>query len=216
MRHRVSFQPMPSRVVPIYCGESFMAQKSFAFLLTLWMLAMVTSSSPAQPQALGPVYPVVEPDLLALLKTHAKEEMRESHSRINRNKAFLASWSKHPQGQILPQALEVKRHRFGSKREVREVLGEDFKRDWLLIDAESSDHVTLAKAFMKAKPMGRVILVTGSVEKTQKSLNTRVWFDQGGTLVKRLKIQALPAYVQMNRDGITVTQVPVTQLLKGS
>ena len=69
---------------------------------------------------------------------------------------------------------------------------------------------------MKAKPTGRVILVTGSVEKTQKALKTRVWFDQGGTLVKRLRIEALPAYVQMNQGGITITQAPVNQLLKGS
>ena len=193
-----------------------MAKKPPLFLLTLLMLAPGMAQVLAGPQTLGPVYPVIEPDLLALLKTHAKEEMAESNSRINRNKTFLQSWSKHPQGQTLPQALEVKRHRFESKKEVREVLREDFKRDWLFIDAESSDHVTLAKAFIKAKPMGRVILVTGSVEKTQKSLNTRVWFDQGGTLVKRLKIEALPAFVQMNQDGITVTQAPVHQLLKGS
>lgn len=193
-----------------------MAQKSLLSLLTLLMLALGMPSVSAHPQTLGPVYPVIEPDFLALLKTHAKEEMQESHSRINRNKAFLENWSKEPQGQALPQALEVKRHRFESKSELRDVLGEDFKRDWLFIDAGSSEHINLARAFMKAKPTGRVILVTGSVEKTQKALKTRVWFDQGGTLVKRLKIEALPAYIQMNQEGITVTQAPVSQLLKGS
>lgn len=193
-----------------------MTQKSSFFLLTLLIFVLGMRPVLGVPSALGPVYPVIEPDLLALLKTHAKEEMRESHSRINRNKAFLENWSKEPQGQALPQALEVKRHRFESKREVREALGEDFKRDWLFIDADSLEHITLARAFMKAKPIGRVILVTGSVEKTQKALSSRVWFDQGRTLVKRLKIEALPAYVQMNQDGITVTQAPVSQLLKGS
>ena len=193
-----------------------MAKKFSLFLLTLLILTLGLTQVFAEPYTLGPVYPVIEPDLLALLKTHAKEEMQESTSRINRNKAFLESWSKQPQGQALPQALEVKRHRFESKKEVREVQGEDFKRDWLFIDANSAEHVTLARAFMKAKPTGRVSLVTGSVEKTQKALKTRVWFDQGGTLVKRLKIESIPAYVQMNRDGITVTQAPVSQLLKGS
>lgn len=193
-----------------------MAKKSPLFLLTLLMLTQGLTQVFGGTQTLGPVYPVIEPDLLALLKTHAKEELQENSSRINRNRTFLESWSKHPQGKTLPQATEVKRHRFDSKREVQEVLGEDFKRDWLFIDAESSDHVTLAKAFMKAKPMGRVILVTGSVEKTQKAINSRVWFDQGATLVKRLKIEALPAHVQMNQEGITVTQAPGHRLLKGS
>lgn len=193
-----------------------MAKQFPLFLLTLLMLTQGLTQVFAEPYTLGPVYPVIEPDLLALLKTHAKEEMQESSSRINRNRTFLESWSKHPQGQTLPQATGVKRHHFESKKEFREVLGEDFKRDWLFIDAGSSEHITLARAFMKAKPMGRVILVTGSVEKTQKSLNTRVWFDQGATLVKRLKIKALPAHVQINQEGITVTQAPVHQLLKGS
>lgn len=193
-----------------------MAKKFSLFLLTLLMLTQGLTQVFGKTQTLGPVYPVIEPDLLALLKTHAREELQESSSRINRNRTFLESWSKHPQGQTLPQATEVKRHRFESKKEVQEVLGEDFKRDWLFIDAESSDHVTLAKTFINAKSMGRVILVTGSIEKTQKTLNTQVWFDQGGTLIKRLKIEALPAYVQMNQEGITVTQAPVHQLLKGS
>lgn len=193
-----------------------MVKKSLPFLLTLLMLTLGMKPVFADTQALGPVYPVIEPDLLALLKTHAKEEMAESSSRINRNKDFLNSWSKHPQGQTLPQATVLRRYRFESNTEVQKVLGEDFKREWLFIDARHSDHVTLARAFMKAKPAGRVILVTGSVEKTQKSLNTRVWFDQGGTLVKRLQIHALPAYVQMNSLGITVTEAPVNQLLRGS
>ena len=193
-----------------------MAKKFSLFLLTLLMLTQGLTQVFGKTQTLGPVYPVIEPDLLALLKTHAREELQESSSRINRNRTFLESWSKHPQGQTLPQSTEVKRHRFESKKEVQEVLGEDFKRDWLFIDAESSDHVTLAKTFINAKSMGRVILVTGSIEKTQKTLNTQVWFDQGGTLIKRLKIEALPAYVQMNQEGITVTQAPVHQLLKGS
>ena len=193
-----------------------MTKKFTPFLVALTMLSLAMALALAEPLPLGPVYPVIEPDLLALLKTHAKEEIAQSTSRINQNKGFLESWSKHPQGQSLPLALEIKRFRFESKGDVYEVLGKDFKRDWLFIDAHHSEHVTLAQAFIKAKPMGRVILVTGSVEATQKTLNTRVWFDQGGTLVKRLKIEALPAYVQMDRNGITVTEAPVNQLLKDS
>lgn len=193
-----------------------MTKKFSAFLVALTMLSLAMALALAEPLPLGPVYPVIEPDLLALLKAHAKEEIAQSTSRINQNKDFLESWSKHPQGQSLPLALEIKRFRFESKGDVYEVLGKDFKRDWLFIDAHHSEHVSLAQAFIKTKPMGRVILVTGSVEATQKTLNTRVWFDQGGTLVKRLKIEALPAYVQMDRNGITVTEAPVNQLLKDS
>ena len=134
-----------------------MTKKFTSFLVALTMLSLAMALALAEPLPLGPVYPVIEPDLLALLKTHAKEEIAQSTSRINRNKGFLESWSKHPQGQSLPLALEIKRFRFESKGDVYEVLGKDFKRDWLFIDAHHSEHVTLAQAFMKAKPMGRVL-----------------------------------------------------------
>lgn len=177
-------------------------------------LFLATKVMALETEALGPVYPVIEPDLLALLKTHAKEEMAESSSRINRNKEILKSWSKEPQGKLLPEASEVSRHRFESNAEVREMLAEDFRRDWLFINAKHPSHIVLAKAFMKNRPAGRVILVSGSVEKTQKAIQYRVWFDQGATLVKRLKIKALPTVIEMTSDGITVTQAPVNQLLK--
>lgn len=164
--------------------------------------------------SLGPFYPVIEPDLLRLLKTHAKEEMSENTSRINLHKELLKSWSKNPQGQLLPEASKVTRHRFESKTEVQNVLKEDFRRDWLFIDAKHHNHIVLAKAFMKEKPLGRVILVSGSINKTQKALNSRVWFDQGGTLIKRLKIEFLPAVVEITSTGITVTQAPSEKLLR--
>ena len=60
----------------------------------------------------------------------------------------------------------------------------------------------------------RVILVAGSVEKTQNSLKQRVWFDQAGSLTKRLRIEALPAFVVMDATGVTVTEAPVNDFLK--
>lgn len=54
----------------------------------------------------------------------------------------------------------------------------------------------------------------GLYRNAQKVLKTRLWFDQGGTLVKRLKIHALPAHVEMNATGITVTERPAKDFLK--
>ena len=52
--------------------------------------------------ALGPVYPVIEPDLLALIKQHAAEESANSASRFNQQKDRLKQWVKEPFGQTLP------------------------------------------------------------------------------------------------------------------
>lgn len=166
-------------------------------------------------QALGPVYPVIEPDLLTLLKEHAREESQRANSRINQNRNRLENWTKAPLGTSLPAALETKRHRFDSNPEVKAYIGSDYQREWLFIDANNAEQVNLAQVFTnKNSAIRRVILVSGSVEKTQKVLEKRVWFDQAGALIRRLKIEALPAFVQMNASGISVTQAPVSQLLK--
>lgn len=166
-------------------------------------------------QALGPVYPVIEPDLLTLLKEHAREESQRANSRINQNRNRLENWAKAPLGTSLPAALETKRHRFDSNPEVKAYIGSDYQREWLFIDANNAEQVNLAQVFTnKNSAIRRVILVSGSVEKTQKVLEKRVWFDQAGALIRRLKIEALPAFVQMNASGISVTQAPVSKLLK--
>ena len=166
-------------------------------------------------EALGPVYPVIEPDLLTLLKEHAREESQRANSRINQNRNRLENWAKAPQGISLPAALDTKRHRFDSNPEVKAFIGPDYQREWLFIDANHQDQMELAGIFTQGNSaIRRVILVSGSVEKTQKTLEKRVWFDQAGALVRRLKIEALPAFVQMDVAGITVTQAPASYLMK--
>ena len=162
------------------------------------------------------MYPVIEPDLLALMKQHAAEESANSASRLNQHKDRLKQWAKEPFGQTLPEATEVKRHRFKSSPEAKSFLGENYRREWLFIDANRPRHLDLAQAFYQDKKgVRRVVLVSGSVDKAQKKLQQRVWFDQAGTLIKRLRIEALPAFVVMDATGISVTQAPVNDFLKG-
>lgn len=165
--------------------------------------------------ALGPVYPVIEPDLLTLIKEHAREESQQANSRINQNRNRLENWAKAPQGTSLPAALETKRHRFDSNPEVKAYIGPGYRREWLFIDADHQDQIELAGIFTQGNSaIRRVILVSGSVEKTQKTLEKRVWFDQSGALIRRLKIEALPAFVQLDATGISVTQAPASRLMK--
>lgn len=185
---------------------------SFLLVLCLSLCTSLTLSA----EALGPVYPVIEPDLLALIKQHAAEESANSAFRLNQQKDRLKQWTKEPIGQTIPEATEIKRHRFESSPEAKSFLGENYRREWLFIDASRAQHLDLARAFYKEKNgIRRVILVSGSVEKTQNVLKERVWFDQAGSLTKRLRIEALPAFVVMDATGITVTQAPVNDFLKG-
>lgn len=183
----------------------------------LLALCLSLCASPSfSAEALGPVYPVIEPDLLALMKQHAAEESANSASRLNQQKDRLKQWAKEPIGQTLSEATEVKRQRFESSLEAKSFLGENYRREWLFIDANRPRHLDLAQTFYQdKKDIRRVVLVSGSVDKAQKKLQQRVWFDQAGSLTKRLRIEALPAFVVMDATGITVTQAPVNDFLKG-
>lgn len=182
----------------------------------LLVLCLSLCASPSfSAEALGPVYPVIEPDLLALMKQHAAEESANSASRLNQQKDRLKQWAKEPIGQTLSEATEVKRYRFESSLEAKSFLGENYRREWLFIDASRSQHLALAQAFYQDKKgVRRVVLVSGSVDKAQKKLQQRVWFDQTGSLIKRLRIEALPALVVMDATGVSVTQAPVNDFLK--
>ena len=112
--------------------------------------------------------------------------------------------------------MEIKRHRFESSLEAKSFLGENYRREWLFIDANRPQHLDLGQAFYQdKKDIRRVVLISGSVDKALKKLQQRVWFDQAGSLIKRLHIEALPAFVVMDATGITVTQAPVNDFLKG-
>ena len=189
-----------------------------SFLLALCLSLCTSPALSTEIVALGPVYPVIEPDLLALIKQHAAEESANSTSRLNQQKDRLKQWAKEPIGQTIPEATEIKRHRFESSPEAKSFLGENYRREWLFIDASRPRHLDLAQAFyfyQDKKGVRRVVLVSGSVDKAQKKLQQRVWFDQGGTLIKRLRIKALPAFVVMDAAGISVTQAPVNGFLTG-
>lgn len=190
--------------------------KKTSSLLTLCLAVCVLPALSREAPALGPVYPVIEPDLLALIKQHAAEESANTDSRLNQQKEQLKRWAKEPIGQSLPEAVDIKRYRFESSAEAKSFLGKDYQREWLFIDASRPQHLDLARAFYKGNDgIRRVILVSGSVERTQNVLKQRVWFDQAGTLIKRLRIESLPAFVKMDATGITVTQAPVSDFLKG-
>lgn len=187
-----------------------------SFLLALCLSLCIFPALSTEIAALGPVYPVIEPDLLALIKQYAAEESANSASRLNQQKERLREWAKEPIGQTLSEATEVKRYQFESSLEAKSFLGEDYRREWLFIDASRPRHLDLAQAFYQDKKgVRRVVLVSGSVDKAQKKLQQRVWFDQAGTLIKRLRIEALPAFVVMDATGISVTQAPVNDFLKG-
>lgn len=213
MNHQINFPQGVS--VFVRCG----------LVLSLAGLSACAYASPLT-STLGPTYPVIEPDILELLKTHAMENRTQTQEKLHQSQQRLQQHAVQPKGADLPQATHSKTVKIAVSADAARVIGDDFQRRWLMINANQTDEVKLAHVLLRdEKPLVtqtpsehliRVILVDGNVEKTAKSLQSRVWFDQGGRLVEKFGITATPALIKMTAQGIYVTQAPVHTLLKNS
>lgn len=157
---------------------------------------------------LGPMYPVIEPDLLEILTQHAKEEAANVQKRYEETKKRFEAWTDRPTGTVLPTTDKERTWAIRPMIADRSIL-EGFERHWLLIDADRESHLTYARRFMKGQTVAthRVILVSGSVKTAQETLKTRVWFDQRARLVEKLGIKTLPCIVKLNADGLLLKEV---------
>lgn len=180
----------------------------FQALTAFFVLGLFLPNVQSQelPEALGPVYPIIEPDILAILQKHVAENREETQKRIVIAQDRFKTLLQNPQGRTLPRATDLSMKKEPVSSEVTSVIDPTYRRDWLFIDGEESTDLALAHHFIKEHPIpnGRVIAVTGSVDRLQKALQTRVWFDQQGRLIKRLQIEALPAWVTLTANAIEV------------
>lgn len=164
------------------------------FLVTFAGLIM-TMSVPGS-EVLGPIYPIVEPNLLEVLQTHTQESVKDTQSQYRQTQKKIENWLAQPIGRPLPQVQTVKRATKEIKLTIPDLIDNTYRRYWLFIDADLPSNVLLAQKFLQqcTQPVFcRVILVSGSLQSAQKKLQTRLWFDQGGRLTEHLSINALPA-----------------------
>ena len=189
----------------------------FQVLTAFFVLGLFLPSIQSQelPDALGPVYPVIEPDILAILQKHVAENHDETQKRVKVAQDQFKALLQNPKGVHLSRAtaLTVKTETVPSPMALH--IDPTYRRDWLFIDGDDQTDVDLARQFINhyRLPNGRVIAVTGSFAALQKTLQTRVWFDQQGRLVKRLQIKALPTWVTLTNQTIEVKTAPAKTLL---
>lgn len=189
----------------------------FQVLTAFFVLGLFLPSIQSQelPDALGPVYPVIEPDILAILQKHVAENHDETQKRVKVAQDQFKALLQNPKGVHLSRATEltVKTETVPSPMALH--IDPTYRRDWLFIDGDDQTDVDLARQFINhyRLPNGRVIAVTGSFAALQKTLQTRVWFDQQGRLVKRLQIKALPTWVTLTNQTIEVKTAPAKTLL---
>lgn len=205
-------------------NRSLITEASVFILSTA--LACTCAQASTQTASLGPTYPVIEPDILKLLKTHASESRAQTQERLKQSQEMLQRYAQLPTGTSLPQASESKTVKIAVSPQATEVVGENFQRRWLLINANNADEIKLADTLLRNEKLRapqqptlhsiRVILVDGNVETTAQALSSRVWFDQGGRLVNKFGITATPAFIKMTAQAIYVTQAPAKAFLEKS
>lgn len=184
------------------------------FRLKYWAIGFtvfVQNISFASSHALGPVYPIVEPNLLEMLQRHAQDSAQHSHSQYRIAQERIKNWSTRPIGQTLAQAQSLKINKKNIDIQFQRLLDDDFRRYWLFIDADRNDEVQLAKTFLKLCPQPfvcRVILVSGHLKHTQERLKTRLWFDQGSRLTHQLGVTTLPSLASFSAKQILTVTAP--------
>ena len=200
---------------------------NFKTLTPIILLSILFSHAQAKaiPEALGPVYPVIEPDILVMLQKHAAESEEETQKRLSIVKDRFKALLQNPEGRVLPRAARFSVRKEPVSEWVSASIDAAYRRDWLFVDGEEKTDIDLARSFIRRHPLpqGRVIAVNGSIAALQEALQTRVWFDQKGVLIQRLQIHELPAWVTLStrtievKTGSTEALLPlVTQTPQGS
>ena len=173
-------------------------------------LGLMAPSAGALVASLGPVYPILEPNLLEMLQVHARESENETRRRQLKAQDQMQRWATNPAGKAFPVATNVL-HEVLLISSSLAMIDDTYRRDWLFIDANDQAQVLLAKRFLKLCVNAahcRVILTTGPLGKVQEELQSRLWFDQGAKLTTRLKIDVVPTLVTFKRASIQKVSAP--------
>ena len=77
----------------------------------------------------------------------------------------------------------------------------------LLIDGDSSDHMTWAFKMLKTYPLAKLIFVKGAPLKIMKEIGLPVYFDQQGVICKRFGIKQVPALITQKDDQLLIQEM---------
>lgn len=173
-------------------------------------LGLMAPSVWALGTSLGPVYPILESNLLEMLQVHARESENETRRRQLQAQEQMQRWATNPAGKAFPVATSVLHEALPISSPLV-MIDKTYRRDWLFIDANDQAQVLLAKRFLKRcdnVAHCRVILTAGPLGIVQEELQTRLWFDQGARLTARLKIDVVPTLVTFKRTSIEKVSAP--------
>lgn len=197
------------------------------------LIALVAQGAPAwvSAQALGPTYPIIEPDMLEQMRDHAMQMERsgELQRRLDEGHRRAEESIRKPNAvQGLAPAIRKRTFYFDPTLTVnQDIVTPDgvvlarvgdqvnpldqvaWSGVWLFFDASDSAQLREASKFIaEARGLVKPVLVGGSYAEASKVLARRVYFDQRGLLVRRFRIQAVPATVRQEGSRLRVDEFP--------
>ena len=190
----------------------------------------MTASSGAQSHALGPTYPIAEPDLLKEIERVLKEKEKSGELAKLQKQAMERS----TQSAMNPRAVEgltrtrqartfffdpsiVANQRITTPegrvlveagQKVNPLDQMAMSQQLVFFDARDPDQVSKAQALIaKAGGRAKPILTAGSYIDLQKRWGKPVFFDQSGTLVRKFGISQVPAVVAQEGRLLRIDEV---------
>lgn len=167
-------------------------------------------------EALGPLYDISEPDILEAFKARvgAMKASGEYDRRFNQNKDRIAKELEQPTAVAgLNRADDLRTWELSASvpeslpeamlRQAQSVPMPNLSRSLLFIDGTDEESLEAAGRLLKSLKNMRIVLVSGSPAEVSEKLNQRIFFDQGGALVRVFGIEAVPALLFNGSNGPT-------------
>ena len=170
----------------------------------------------------GNTQPIIEQDFLEMIEQRLNQQQKSGELEESKKKfqQKMLKSTQRPPDKALPRAKKTKSHFINPAIRVTEdIVGANGKiiaksgtyvnpldkgamQDMVFIDGDDKEQVEFA-----VKSGAMIILTKGAPFKLSEELNRFVYFDQGGFLVSRFDIKALPALVIKSGSKIEVRQI---------
>lgn len=208
-------------------------RRSTLFLMIALLAGLIGSYSLSHARDLGtigPTYAISERNLLDVIQERLREH-RES-GLLKKHRKELAERAKRytsrPQGLPLPRAQTYRTSTVSLEfitteditdgrghvlypvgTQVNPLVFQSLMKTLCFADGDDPDQVAWLAQHCPDPLKHKLILVRGEYPKVAKQLDRRLYFDQGGYLVGRFGIRAVPATVRQKEHMLYVEEIPI-------
>lgn len=173
----------------------------------------------------GSTFPIAEQSLIEFLykKINLEEEQNKLKLELiesaNRPKPLNLARINHTKTHFYKPIIVLKNDLLGANGEVLFKKGavinalssmSAYAPNWLFLDADDKAQMLFAKRILKQKDT-KVILTKGEISKTEQELLYKIYFDQGGAITSKLKIEHVPALVTREKDALKIREIAISE-----